>query len=228
MRVARETVEDRVYFVVQDLDPAFHQVVLSLGYTRVGNGFASVCPASSPHVDRAFRNFTRYLEPLLLQFARIQPAPWEAALLAWLKVVKHAPGLDWWLTGSAALAVRGLAVTPKDVDFIVREGDTARVDDLLVEWLIQPTIPTPGWVHHSFGRAFPGCCLEWAGGLDASADTDFESDQGPAAAARLETLDWQGHMLRVPPLELHLNTARRRGMQERAAQIVQALHTHEQ
>jgi len=212
-----------VLFIIEDLDPAFHQTALSLGYDRVGTSFASTCPASSPYVAQAFQNFQKYIEPLLLQSIRIQPAPWERSLLAWLDIVEADGTIEWWLKGSVALAIRGLVASPKDIDLVVREEDTDRVDDLLAEWLIQPTIPTPGWVHHSFGRSFLHCCLEWCGGVSQTADAMFASDQGPAAAARLETVEWRGHPLRVPPLDLALNTAQQRGQPERASQILQAM-----
>lgn len=218
MKFVRKRVGDQALFVILDLDPAYHQTALSLGYDEIAGGFASSCPAASPHVDRAFQNFQQYAELLLLQAARLEPVPWEASLSAWLDLVGGTQ-INWWLKGSAALAARGLTVLPKDIDLVVADANTQHVDDLLAEWLIQPTIPTPGWVHNSFGRSFLHCCLEWCGGVNQNADALFESDQGPSAANRLETVEWCGHNLRVPPLDLQLETVRQRGMTERGAEI---------
>ena len=42
---------------------------------------------------------------------------------------------------------------------------------------------------------------------------------GPMAARRLETAEWRGYALRVPPLDLQLAVTERRGLAERAAGI---------
>ncbi len=70
---------------------------------------------------------------MVLQSARLERVPWEEALLEFLRRVDGTP-LQWWLYGSGALAVRGLAIEPADIDIHVSDAAlTGRIfDDVLV------------------------------------------------------------------------------------------------
>ena len=58
-------------------------------------------------------------------------------------------GIDWWLYGSAALAIRGLDVDPGDVDFTV--SDACRTGELFADMLVEPVQHADGW-----GRGLDG------------------------------------------------------------------------
>jgi hypothetical protein len=60
------------------------------------------------------------------------------------------------------------------------------------------------------------------GRVNARADDPLPSDFGPAAAERLEPVEWRGRVIRVPPLELQLAVNGRRGLAER----VEKIHRH--
>jgi hypothetical protein len=61
------------------------------------------------------------------------------------------------------------------------------------------------------------------GGVDETADKPEVSDFGPVAESRLERVDWHGHSIRVPPLDLQLRVSERRGLMDRAALIRRAI-----
>jgi hypothetical protein len=46
--------------------------------------------------------------------------------------------VDWWLAGSAALAVRGAPIAPGDLDLIVSDADSFGAGDLLLDDLMEP------------------------------------------------------------------------------------------
>jgi len=50
-------------------------------------------------------------------------------------------------------------------------------------------------------------------------DARRKSDIGPAAAARAETLEWQGLQYQLPPLDLQLAVTRERGLHDRVSAI---------
>lgn len=220
MRTLCQTSGGQTSFIIADLDPAYHQVARDLVYSQVAEGFAKIYPADTPGLDQIYRSFARYAEPMMLQAAGAVPVPWEQALLAFLERVAGEP-IDWWLGGSAALAVRGAAVAPRDFDLIVDDAGAQRLGALLQAELVEPVVPVQGWVCNWWGRAFLHARFEWVGGVNAQADQPQPSDFGPAAAARLETVQWHGHAIRVPPLDLQLQVSQRRGLHERAAQIQQ-------
>jgi len=222
MRTSFQLIGQEPWFVIHDLEEAYHDTVRRLGYRDVVGGFGSVAPADNPYVQRAFDNFQRYAEPVLLQAAGVHSVPWDQTLLALLQILEG-HDIDWWLLGSAALAVRGLQVKPGDVDLVVSDVGAFQLQELLLASIVQPVIATPGWVHNSFARAFLHSRVEWVGGVNPVADAEYPTDQGPLAANRLEVVSWQGYEVRVPPLELQLEVSQQRGLAERAAVIEWAL-----
>jgi hypothetical protein len=168
--------------------------------------------------DPIFARFETNLIPLLLQTARLEPAPWGDALRDVAARLDGA-GVDWWLTGSAALAVRGIAVAPRDLDLVVAGADATDVARVLEDALIEPAVRVDDWFCHWWGRAWLGARVEWVGGVTEAADDPAPTDFGPAAAAALCAVAWDGHAVRVPPLELQRDVALSRGLTERVELI---------
>jgi len=208
-----QTSEFRILDVPAGLVPAVRKAAFAAGDGHWSRSF----PADAPHLDRAWANFPRLIGPCLRQIAGLDPVPWQHALAEVCRRL-HGAGVDWWLTGSAALAVRGLPVTPIDLDLVVADGDARRVGDLLLDGLIEPVAPVD-WFCRWFGRAALGARVEWVGGVGPAADQPETTDFGPAAAALLEVVRWQGHPVRVPPLHLQRAVSVRRGLDERVRLI---------
>jgi hypothetical protein len=204
-------------FLLEGLEPALHDAAIALGFVRRDDAFTRTFPQSARWLDEAWSNFVRYVEPMLEQAAS-GSAPWDAALTTFLERVD---GVDWWLTGSGALAVRGVDVSsPRDLDVVTDGAGAQRLGELLVDVLVEPVFASDGWVARWWGRAFLGARVEWVGDVDASVDDPEPVDFGPVAAANLNTVRWCGRELRVPPLDLQLAVAERRGLTAR----VEAIH----
>ena len=228
MHTSRYTDAGHMFFVLSDVDPAYHEAIRDLAFAPgpTEGAFVRGFPADAPHLEKIYGAFACNVEEMILQTERVRPVPWERALDEVLRLV--APhGLDWWLVGSAALAARGLDVRPRDLDLSVAGADAQRLGDVLLDYLIEPVVPVRGWCCDWFGRAFVGARVEWVGGVDARADTPRVSDFGPIAADRLETVTWRGHTLRVPPLDLQLQVSERRGMADRVTEIKRVMEARE-
>ncbi len=222
MRISRRGFGTQICFLVSDVAPEYHPALRDLGFREIEEGFARMFPADAASLDRVFENFRRNGEEVILQAAGARPCPWDRALAAFLEKVDGC-GVDWWLVGSASLAVQGLAVAPRDVDLAV-QGEGAQVlAHLLLDHLVEPVQETEGWIARWFGRAFLHARVEWIGGVPASVDTPHPRPFGPAAARLLKTVSWQGRVLRVPPLELQLQDDERRGVLDRVENIRRAL-----
>jgi hypothetical protein len=174
-------------------------------------------PADTPQLDRAWANFERLIEPWLRQAAGLDEVPWQQALDVVCQRLNGA-GVDWWLVGSAALAARGVAVLPGDLDLVVSGADAGRVGDLLLDGLVEPVAPAD-WFCDWWGRAVLGARVEWVGGLRPSSDQPEVSDFGLVAAAHLEMIRWRGWEIRVPPLAFQRAASVRRGLRDRARLI---------
>ena len=209
-------------FIISDLDPAYYDAVRELFFMPHEDGFAKTYPANTPHLDIFYQHFARTAEKMVLQTARIYAAPWEQALLAFMqKVVGQS--FQWYLAGSAALAVRGLDVAPRDLDLIVDTAGAHSLGDLLFDELIQPVEESRGWISNWFGRAFLHTRIEWIGGVHEDADENGMTEYGPVAVSRLETINWQGYTVLVSPLDIQLEVSKRRGLDERVKMIEQII-----
>jgi hypothetical protein len=199
-------------------DPVYHERLVHMGYEPLGSGrCATRWFARSPDLSRYFARFAASIEPMVLQSARLVRVPWEDALLEFLRRVQGR-GLDWWLYGSGALAVRGLEIEPGDLDINVSDASEAgRVfDDLLVT----PVERMDGWAAKYTGRAFCHAIIEWISEpLVEYDDASAPNEQGPLIAEQLEVVRWRGHQIRVPPLRAQLQVCERRGLTNRAALI---------
>lgn len=229
MKTYRKTIDDQTYFVVTDVDPAFHDALRKV-FTDFEEGFARSFPSAAPHyshykdeahLDRLFANFTRYVPDLVAQSAGVQPVPWEKSLRAFLEIIEG-QDFNWWLVGSGALAVRGIPVQPGDLDLVVQDQGTLRLSELLLDTMIEPVIDSRGWVGDWFCRTFLHARLEWVGDVDPQIDqSEHPTDFGPVALARSDTIEWQGHTIQVPPLDLQLAVCEQRGLTERVQLIRQ-------
>jgi hypothetical protein len=205
--------EFRLFEVAEELVAAARKCAWAEGD---GYWFRSF-PAGSAHTDRAWANAERLIEPCLRQAAGLDPVPWAEALALVCRRLSGA-GVDWWLAGSGALAARGIAVEPGDLDLVVSGVDALRVGELLLDGLIEP-VARVEWFGEWFGRAMLGARVEWVGGLGPASDQPEISDFGLHAAARLEVVRWRDWEIRVPPLELQRTVSVRRGLEERVRLI---------
>src|SRR6516162_3670193 len=199
MRFERRTAGENTEFWVFGVDPRLETALETLVWEPRDGGWVKSFPCPVPEqAVRAFANTRHLLEPLLRQYLGMTAVPWEAALDGVCGRLE-AGGADWWLCGSGALAARGAAVVPRDLDLVVADADAVAVGGLLADALIEPVCPA-GWaISNWWGRAFLHARVEWVGGVTPAADEPQVSDHGPAAANSLQTIRWRDWDIRVPP-----------------------------
>lgn len=213
-----------VWFAMGGLDATWAAAAERLGYQPIDGEWRRQYPADSPHLDRSWRNFSRSAQLMIRQAAHLEPVRYEDALS---ELCRRANDIDWWLTGSAAVAVRGGQVSPGDIDVVCSVDAARQLGDIFADFLVEPVAPAingyDGWVSEYWGRAFYGARIEWAGGVRAHVDDDAVADFGPTAAKQLETVRWRNWDIRVPPLALQRDVSARRGLTDRVAVIDQLL-----
>lgn len=222
MKVSRRTEGDLTYFVISGLEPKYFDAVGHLFYAEKDGVFMKGFRSDASHLDKCYRNFERHIEEIILQMADVHPVPWEKALLAFLDKTE-CERIDWWLSGSAALAVRGVEIMPHDIDVITDEPGALKLGEVLQDYLFEPIVDTQGWICKVFGKAFLYAAIDVAGDVDENVGKPEPSDYGPVAASRLETVEWRGNRIRVPPLDLQLRQCERRGLTDRVRKIKQAI-----
>jgi hypothetical protein len=161
LRTEVRRTDDIVEFVVTTTSALYRQRLIKVGWSSItGESFARRV-ANTPDLEGVFANFALRLEEMLLQSAGLRPVPWDRALEEFLDRVDGS-GLGWWLFGSGALAVRGIGVEPRDLDFAVDDAHHAAA--LLSDLLVEPPTSRWGWIADWTGRAFHGTLIEWLAG----------------------------------------------------------------
>jgi hypothetical protein len=206
---------DRI--VVETDEPAFGVALNELFFEERDGRHVKRFPPGTLS-DGIFRRFESQLEALLRQTARLEPAPWQSALREAARRLDEG-GVEWWLTGSAALAVRGIPVVPRDLDLVVSDDGAAAAAAAFHDALIEPAVAVEGWFCRWWGRAWVGARVEWVGGVTEAADEPLPTDFGLVAASSLERIPWNGITITVPPLELQRAVSERRGLTDRVRLI---------
>ncbi len=211
-----------VLFRLTDVEPPIAAVLPAADWEQFGDVWQRSYPADAPHIDRIMSYFFANAERMFRQVAGLDPVPWEDAIVAFAERARVA-GIDWWLTGSGAAAIRGTGIVPHDLDIMFDPAQRELVLSTFGDVLIQPLIDTEGWVTRYFGVLFLHAQIDIAADPDPAFDDPEPSDFGPFAAAHLETVSWNGWSVRVPPLYLQEAVNRRRGRLDRASLIERAL-----
>jgi len=218
---ARWTDAGMTWFAISGVGPelATGAEHLLMGYERHGDEWRCGYPAGTAGLELCWRNFSSCAELMLRQAARLEPVRWREALhelcrrTRWLEP-------DWWLTGSAAIAVRGAPIEPGDLDLMCSADGALHLGQVFADAMIEPVVlADSGWISDYWGRAFLSARIEWIGGPKPEVDSPSPCDFGPVAAARLETVAWEGWQLRVPPLDLQRAVSLRRGLTDRVRLI---------
>jgi hypothetical protein len=207
-------------YVVVTAVPLYQEGLMHMGYTQGGKDTFKRSFPASPSISKIHERFAGQLQRIVRQSARLESVQWQPALKEFLHRVKGSQ-LQWFLAGSGALAVRGLAVEPGDLDFVV--SDARLAGRLFRDLLVEPVRERSGWAARWFGRAFHEALFEWISDANPALDVPEPQEVGPAAARQLERVGWRGHTVRVPPLSLQLRVAQRRGLDARAEIIRRAM-----
>ena len=222
VELARDVEAD--WLVVRCDDQVLREALADLYFAPTDDGaFAKRFPAGSV-TTTILDHFRESLVPMLRQTARLDAVPWKEALRDVIRRLDSAK-IEWWLAGSAALAVRGLQVEPRDLDLVVADADARRTGEAFEDVLIEPAVETDGWISRWFGRAWVGARVEWVAGVSNGVDQPLPSDFGPAAAANLAEIEWEQTVIRVPSLELQHAVSARRGLGDRVA-LIETLWRH--
>lgn len=214
MRLEVLPVGGNLRFTISDWPPAYLEVLESLFYTREGDCFYKEFAGDTPYIMETSVNFVRDADAMFAGLAGLKPVCWSNAIHD-VEGRLGGAGIEWWLTGSCAAAIRGAAIKPHDVDIMLEAPDRERVAGLFADCILEPIRDTTGWVTSHFGVAYLGARVDLAFSPQPMLDRAGPSDSGPWARDHLEQAEWEGLTIRVPPLVVQAETNRRRGRIDR-------------
>jgi hypothetical protein len=211
MKIAFTDIGENVEFRITDFDPKYIPVFEMCFYHHDENGYYKLFSLSTRNLDEIKANYQRDAATMFNQLGYFEPIPWEEALEEFCSRV-HASGIRWWLTGSCAACLRGIALNPHDVDIMIDSRDKERIAELFHDCLIEPIVDTNGWVTKDFGVLFKHARIDIASDPSPVLDNPQPVDCGPYALANLETINWRGYEIKIPPLHLqeYVNELRNR------------------
>ncbi len=185
-RLSREA--GRAAFQARVEDPRLGDVLVKMGFARIGENLERTFTDSGRMPD-IFANLSSQLDEMVRHQTGESAPLWDVALRV---VCERLEGrVDWWLSGSAALAVRGIDVVRRDLDLVV--GDPHLAGEAFADILVEPVREMSGWIARWHGRAFQGALIEWLADVDPQIDSSGPHEQGPLAEGALEDLVWEGY-----------------------------------
>jgi hypothetical protein len=113
--------ETKIIFEVSDYENKYEDVLKASFYVSKGAKYIKEYNKKdiySGNTDSIRTTFLKHGEEMFDQMAYIKQSPWEEGLREFIKRAKNM-SIDWWLTGSCALGVRGLPVKPHDIDIML-------------------------------------------------------------------------------------------------------------
>ncbi len=180
--------------------------------------------AAAPRVRAAYQRHRFVLETMLEQVHGRGAADWTGALrelVSRIAAPMRDAGLEWYVAGSAAVALAGGGGTPRDLDLGTTRAGVDRLGELLREYVIEPVAPTD-WPPERLvlgGRAFvgspkAGARVEWAVPLEPRPPHPFEEFATVAGVTRTVAVRFEGLELRASRPEYALVRAATRGTQD--------------
>lgn len=138
-------------------------------------------------------NFTKYGELSIKQQLKMEPTPWETALNDFIKEAKKLD-VDWYVHGSAAMALCEIDVTPKDINIIFPNySDFDIVRNHFCKYAISPIERCDNWVMSGLGSIF----------MNASISLAFHNkEHEPYNMKTLNKIDYNGDYIYTSTLEM--------------------------
>ncbi len=218
MQITFQKCGQDVVFTLSEFDLKYEEVFKMCFYEKDGNTYIKRFSKDIPNLEKIKVNYKRNAQEMFDQLGYFKPIPWETALYEFVKEV-HGTGVDWWLTGSCAACIRGIPLNPHDVDIMIDSKHVSEISDIFADHIVEPIIDTGGWLTKDFGVIFHHARIDIASDPNPCLDDPEPIDCGPYAKNHLESVNWRGFEIKVPPLVLQLNINRKRGRMDRVKHI---------
>ena len=218
MKISFKEDEKDIAFVISEYPDEYKKILESQFYSFKDENFVKKYPKNIDNIEKVKDNFKNYAEEMFLQMGYFKEVKWEETLLSFIDKVK-AYDIDWWLTGSCALCVRGIPILPHDVDIMLNSKDIDKIKSIFSDYIVEPITSSKGWVVDYFGVLFLNARIDLAFDPQEFVDKPEPSDFGLYAMNNIETIKWNSKIVRVPPLELQLQVNRRRKRYDRVKAI---------
>ena len=209
-------------FILKNVEKKFIPVLEKQFYIRKNHDFYKTFPKPINNINKIKDNYQKYNLDMVLQAGKFKQIKWRKALISFIEKIKDCD-IEWWLTGSCALKIRGVDIKPNDVDIMLNSKDIDKINELFLDNIIWPIADTNGWIVKYFGVIFLNGQIDLAFDPQDFADDPEPVDFGPYAKKNLEIIRWNNYDIKVPPLELQLKSNKLRRRKKRVEKIQEFL-----
>ena len=202
--------DDHFILCVENAQPKHEDMILHAWFEKTDTGYEKVYPMESG-VDQLWYKNIEDRELIKNNFARLGPSmfggvfDWSSVMTALAQRFAE-NGVEWYIFGSSCEAVRGMSVTPNDIDIIVHTKDFYKVKELFPDHIVEPFVDNKGtWLIRYFGRL----CINGAI-IDIVADEKMNKENHC-----YERLSWNGYDVFAEPFKTRYALEKKRGRADR-------------
>ncbi|HNY13709.1 MAG TPA: hypothetical protein PKK26_19150 [Candidatus Wallbacteria bacterium] len=193
-------------------------------YSKIGDHYEKSYPIQKLMFEHDFteieKRYNAYIQ------SEIEPLKSNEKLenaLLWIIREHEKNEVKWWLTGSAALYVRGIKIEPHDIDIMTYKTEIPKIQKIAEPYIVEPFHHVEKWVVKGFGVAYKEYRIDYAFEPEEWVDNNGYVDFGPNAEKALEEIEWQGHIIKVPKIEFHIRSNEIRNRFEIVKRIKEAI-----
>ena len=196
-------------YYAEDVEEQYWDYFKNQLWWQIGNSF--IKPYDNvKDFEYCAKNFTKYGELSMKQELKILPTPWEKALRLLIPAMKKI-AVAWYIHGSAAMALWGIDVAPRDINIVIPNySDYEKVRAHFYKLAIKPFERCENWVMSGLGTIF----------LEANIGFAFHKKElEPYDCNTLETIEYDGEKINIATLEMLRQDNEFYGRPERVRQI---------
>lgn len=220
MKIDFDIDNHQVTYKISGFAEKFVPILEMCFWKKTGTIYTKTFKRPIQNLETCMENFRQHAFEMFSQLGYFMPVPWQNALLEFLKRV-DGTDIDWWLTGSCAACIRGIKLDPHDVDIMIDSGSIEKINNLFADCIVIPIVDTNGWLTKDFGVIFKHARIDIASDPSKVLNHPEPVDCSPYAKEHLETVQWEGYKIKVPPVTLQINANKLRDRTQRVELLTQ-------
>jgi hypothetical protein len=178
---------NQIILSVENIETEKLKNTVCAAFFKESNGkYVKTFSKDFPEADLIEKNFPRMAETMFTG----KGAEWRKALMSFAEVCKQ-KSIQWYLSGSCCEAVRGMKITPHDIDVHIFTEQFYDVRDAFPEYIMEPFQDLGNsWAVRYFGRL----CIEGIQ-IDVAADEKANLNNH-----LYDSIYWNGIQIFLEPL----------------------------
>jgi len=202
--------DDNFILCVEDVEVEHENIFQHAWFKKTDTRFEKVYPMESG-ADKSWYKNTDDKERIKSNFSRLGQSMfsgvfhWNSVMMT-LAQAFFENSVEWYIFGSSCEMVRGINITPNDIDIIIHTRNFYKVKELFPDNVVEPFVDNNGtWLVRYFGRLCIGGAI-----VDIVADEKMNRENH-----HYDSLSLNGFSVYAEPFETRYALEKERGRAER-------------